>query len=64
LEILTSTTTLLRDVLPKGTKYRESTSMNWKHSFQILMDSFGDYDGQWTKRDTKDMNTLSKRAML
>jgi hypothetical protein len=51
-------------MLPKGTKYRESTSMNWKHSFQILMDSFDDYDGQWTKRDTKDMNTLSKRAML
>jgi len=52
--------TSLRDVFDKGSKYREPKSINWKHNFKILMDSVEDYARQWTKREKRDLDTLSE----
>jgi hypothetical protein len=35
-------------------------SLSWKHSFEILMDSFADYARQWAKREKEDLDTLSE----
>jgi hypothetical protein len=55
-----STTPLNERCLPKGPKYREPKSINWKHSFKILMDSVEDYATQWAKREKEDLDTLSE----
>jgi hypothetical protein len=34
-------------VFANGPKYREPNSINWKHNFEILMDSVKDYARQW-----------------
>ena len=39
--------TSLRNVFAKGSKYRESKTIDRKHNFKILMDSFEDYARQW-----------------
>jgi hypothetical protein len=44
----------------KGPKYREPISINWKHNFNILMDSVEDYDTQWAKREKEDLDTVSE----
>ena len=42
----------------KGSKYRVSKSINWKHKFKILMDFVEDYARQWAKRGKEDLDTL------
>ena len=52
--------TSLRDVFAKGSKYRDPKSINWKHNFKILINLVEDYARQWTKREKKNIDTLSK----
>ena len=33
-------------------------SINWKHNFEILMDSVEDYARQWAKREKENLDTL------
>ena len=47
-------------MFPKGPIYRESKSINWKHSFRILMDSDEEYAKQWTRREKGDLDNLSE----
>jgi hypothetical protein len=47
-------------VFAKGSKYREPKSINWKHSFKILIDSVEDYARQWAKHEKEDLYTLSE----
>ena len=51
---------LLHLNIDKGPKYREPKSINWKHNFKILMDSFEDYARQWEKCEKEDIDTLSE----
>ena len=44
----------------KGRKYLEPKSINWKDNFKIIIDSAEDYARQWTKREKRDLNTLSE----
>ena len=44
----------------KGSNYNEPKSINWKHNFNILMDSVEDCARQWAKREKEDLDTLSE----
>jgi hypothetical protein len=50
----------LRDVFAKGPTYREPKSINWKHNYEILMDSVEDYARQLAKREKEDLDILSE----
>jgi hypothetical protein len=41
------------EVFANGPKYREPNSINWKHNFEILMDSVKDYARQWVKLERR-----------
>lgn len=49
----------LQDALVKGPKYSEPKSINWKHTFEILMYSVEDYVRPWTKREKEDIDIIS-----
>jgi hypothetical protein len=40
-----------KNITTLGHNYCEAKSINWKHSFAILMDSVWDYAKQWAKRE-------------
>jgi hypothetical protein len=50
----------LRDMFAKSPKYRRPKIINWKHSFNILMDSVEEYDKQETKRDRENIRFSSR----
>jgi hypothetical protein len=43
-----------------GHTYREPKSINWKHNFEIPMDSVVDYARHWEKREKENIDTLSE----
>ena len=45
--------------MAKGPKYSEPKSINWKHTFEILMYSVEDYVRPWTKREKEDIDIIS-----
>ena len=49
----------LQDVLAKGPKNSEPKSINWKHTFEILMYSVEDYVTPWTRRRKENIDIIS-----
>ena len=50
----------LRDILRKGSKFREPVSFSWRLNFDIIMDACEAYARQWTKKEDIEIDTLSK----
>ena len=40
-----------QNVFAKGPKYRETKSINWKHNFNIIMNTMDYCAGQWAKQE-------------
>ena len=52
--------TSLRDVIAKGENQLDSKSINWEHSFKMIIDFVGDYARQWEMHEKEDVDTLSE----
>ena len=50
----------LKDVLRKGSKYRESVSFLWHHNFNIIMGACEEYARRWPKKADVEVDTISK----
>ena len=50
----------LRDLLRKGTKFREPVSFSWHQNFDIIMDACEAYARQWAKKEDVELDTLSE----
>jgi hypothetical protein len=45
---------------PKGPKFREPQSFNWRQSFISIMNAVEDYTKRWAKPDNEELDTLSE----
>ena len=50
----------VRKILAKGPKYRDPQSINWKHNFNILINSVEGYVRKWTNRENEEVDTILK----
>ena len=50
----------LRDLLRKGSKFREPVSFSWHQNFDIIMDACEAYARQWVKKEDVEFDTLSE----
>ena len=50
----------LRDILHKGSKFREPVSFSWHQNFDIIMDACEAYARQWAKKEDVALDTLSE----
>ena len=50
----------LRDILSKGSKYKEPRSFTWKQNFKLILDSVEEYARRWAKKEDVEVDTLSK----
>ena len=50
----------IRKILAKGPKYRDPQSINWKHNFNILINSVEGYVRKWTNREKEKVDTILK----
>ena len=50
----------LRDLIPKGPKYREPHSLSWKYNLKIIMDSLEEYARKWANKEEVELDALSE----
>ena len=50
----------LRELVAKGSKYREPSKINWKSTKTVVLDSTDLYAEHWSKREQEDLKYLSE----